>query len=147
MFRTTGSIEIDRPIEEVFEYTINNVAEWSITVVEDEPLTTTPEKVGSTYRCVTEDHGRRMEFQGDVVKHDPPTLSAGKLTGSQFDIEFEYTFERLENRTRVTQTSVVHPKGLMTRLLFFCIGWMMKKGSCDALAKELNSLKQHAEAR
>jgi hypothetical protein len=35
---TSGSVEIDKPIEVVFEYTNNNVAEWSTIVVEDEVI-------------------------------------------------------------------------------------------------------------
>ena len=31
-----ASVEIDRPIDEVFRYTNGNVADWSLTVVEDE---------------------------------------------------------------------------------------------------------------
>jgi hypothetical protein len=55
-----ASVEIDRPIDEVFDYTNNHVAEWSITIVENEVIEEKPEGVGSTFRCVTEDHGRRM---------------------------------------------------------------------------------------
>jgi hypothetical protein len=35
---TSGSVEIDKPIEVVFEYTNNNVAEWNTIVVEDEVI-------------------------------------------------------------------------------------------------------------
>jgi hypothetical protein len=35
---TSGSVEIDKPIEVVFEYTNNNVAEWSTIVVADEVI-------------------------------------------------------------------------------------------------------------
>ena len=35
-----ASVEIERSIHDVFDYTINNVAEWSNTVAEDEPIDT-----------------------------------------------------------------------------------------------------------
>ena len=38
VMQTSGSVEIDKPIEVVFEYTNNNVAEWSTIVVEDEVI-------------------------------------------------------------------------------------------------------------
>lgn len=143
---TEGSVEIDRPIDKVFDYTTNNVAEWSITVVEDIPLETMPDGgVGSTFRCVTEDRGHRMEFQGTVTRFEPPTVSAVNLVGKQFDIDALYLFEDLSGRTRVTQVSVVRPKGLMMKLMFAVIGPFMKKSSCDAVSKELQSLKQHME--
>ena len=85
------SIEIDQPIQHVFEYTNNNVAEWSLTVVEDVPLETMSDGgVGSTFRCVTEERGQRMEFEGVVTRHDPPTASAVNLVGQQFDIDVLY---------------------------------------------------------
>ena len=106
-----GSVEIDRPIDEVFLHTNACVAEWSIVVVENEVLEEKPEGVGTTFRTVTEDHGRRMEFQGVVTRHDPPHASAVRMIGKAFDIEAEYSFEDLSGRTRVTQRSSVSGKG------------------------------------
>ena len=70
------SVEIDRPIKEVFDYTIHNVAEWSIIVVKDEVIDEKPEGVGTTFRVTTEEKGRRMEFDGLVTRHEPPTVHA-----------------------------------------------------------------------
>lgn len=139
-----ASVEIDRPIDEVFEYTNNHVAEWSLTVVEDEMIERKPERVGSTFRCVTEDHGKRMEFQGVVTSYDPPHLSTIYLTGQQFDIDAEYRFEDLGGKTRVMLQSIVTPKGLL-RVAFFLFGWMMKKSGCKAMENELASLKRLLE--
>ncbi|MHC4177313.1 MAG: SRPBCC family protein [Planctomycetota bacterium] len=139
-----ASVEIDRPIDEVFEYTNNNVAEWSITVVENEVIEEKPGGVGSTFRCVTEDHGRRMEFQGVVTRHDPPNVSAIHLRGQHFDIDAEYLFEDLGGRTRVTLRSTVAPKGFF-KVFFLLFGWMMKKAGCKALQNELGNLKRLLE--
>ena len=76
-----ASVEIDRSIDEVFDYTTNRVAEWSLTVVENNVIEEKPGGVGSTFRCVTEDHGSRMEFEGVVTRHEPPNASAIHLTG------------------------------------------------------------------
>ncbi len=135
-----SSIEIDRPIEQVFEFTLDHTPEWSLVVVENEVLTETPDGVGSTFRVLTEDRGRKMEFQGVVTHHQPPTASSVNMVGKQFDIFAEYTFEDLGGRTRVCQRSVVTPKGFM-KLVFMLLGWMMKKSSCDAAEKELANLK------
>jgi hypothetical protein len=141
-----ASIEIDRPIHDVFDYTNNNVAEWSLTVVEDVPIDTIDNgNVGSTFRCVTEDHGQKMEFAGTVTKWEPPTLSAVRLVGKQFDIDALYTFEDLGERTRVTQISVVHAKTLFMKVMFFFVGLFATKSGCAATMKELQSLKQKIE--
>ena len=142
--RSEGSIEIDQPIDDVSRLTIEHVAEWSIIVVEDEVIEEKPEGVGTTFRTVTEENGKRMEFQGVVTRHDPPHLNAVQLTGNSFDIEVEYTFEDLSGRTRVTQRSNVTGKGFF-KVFLFLFGWMMNKSNCKAGEKELNSLKKFCE--
>ncbi len=143
---TEKSVEIDRPIDEVFDYTTKNVAEWSTIVVADEVINEKPEGVGTTFRCVTADRGRRMEFQGVVTRHEPPTAHTVVMTGKQFDIEAEYLFEDLGGRTRVTQLSTVKGKGL-TKVMFALLGWLMKKSGCDAVERELANLKRLLESR
>jgi hypothetical protein len=143
--RTAASVEIDRPIDEVFEYTNDNVAEWSITVVEDEVINSTPERVGSTFRCVTEDRGCRMEFAGEVVCWEPPNRSAVYLAGKQFDIAAAYQFEDIGNgRTRVSEDAVISPKGF-TKVFFALFGWMFRSSGCKAMENELLSLKRLLE--
>ena len=144
--QTEMSIEIGRPIGEVFDYTVNNVAEWSLIVVEDEVLDEKPEGVGTTFRLVTEERGQRMEFAGVVTRHEPPPAHPVVMKGRQFDIEAEYSFEDLGEHTRVTQRSTVNAKGFL-KAIFFLFGWLMRKSSCNALEKELSHLKQLIEAR
>ena len=142
--RNQSSVEIDRPIDEVFRLTSERVAEWSLIVVEDEVLEERPEGVGTTFRTITEDHGKQMEFQGVVTRHDPPHAHAVQMTGDHFDIESEFTFEELAGRTRVTQTATVNAKGFF-KLFMFLFGWMMNKSHCKASEDELNSLKRYCE--
>ena len=59
--QTSGSIEIDRPIDEVFRLTNDHVVEWSPTVVAEEILHQTENEVGTTFRVVTEENGNQME--------------------------------------------------------------------------------------
>ncbi len=144
--QTTMSVEIDRPINEVFDYTIHNVSEWSTIVVKDEVIDEKPEGVGTTFRVTTEEKGRRLEFEGVVTRHEPPTAHAILMKGDQFDIKAEYLFEDLGGRTRVTQRSEVFGKGFV-KVMFFVFGWMMMKSSRNALGNELLNLKRVMEAR
>lgn len=137
-------IEIDCPIDQVFRLTNDHVTDWSIIVVEDEVIDEKPGVVGTTFRTVTEERGKRMEFQGVVTRHEPPHVNAIRLTGSAFDIESEFSFEDLSGRTRVTQRTNVTGKGFF-RLFMFIFGGLMKKSHCDAGEKELNSLKEFCE--
>jgi len=141
-----GSVTIECPIEDVFQVTTQRVVEWSTIVVEDEVIEETPDVVGTTFRTVTIDRGQRMEFEGVVTKNDPPTLHTVQLTGKQFVIEAEYTFERISHKaTVVTQRSTVAGKGLF-KLILLLTGWMMRSSSCKATQKELDNLKQLCEA-
>ena len=146
--KNEGSIEIDRPIADVFEYTTTRVADWSLTVIRDEPLQTVDDGgAGSTFRCVTETNGQQMEFDGEVIRHEPPNISQSKLTGQMFDIDVLYAFEELNShRTRVTQASIVTPKNPAMKVMFRLFGWLMKKSSCSATKLELESLKAKLEA-
>lgn len=138
-----ASIEIDRSIGEVFTYTNEKVAEWSLTVVEHEVIEA-KNGVGATFRCVTEERGRRMEFQGVITLWEPPTKSAIRLTGKNFDIEAEYRFDDLNGRTRVTQESTVSGKGFL-KIMFFLFGWLLNNQGCKAASRELDSLKKKLE--
>ena len=138
------SIEIDRPIAEVFERTTEDVTAWSITCVEDEIIDAKPDGVGTTFRVVTEERGKRMEFMGEVIEQTIPTSSAVQLRGEHFDIDVWYSFEDLGGRTRVTQRSKIHGKGFF-KVMFFLMGWALKKSGCKAQQAELDSLKAYCE--
>ncbi len=144
--KTESSIEIDRPIGDVFRLTNDHVAEWSIIVVEDDLIDETPDGVGTTFRTVTEERGQRMVFEGVITRHDPPHLNAIHLRGDSFDIDAEYTFEDLSGRTRVTQRSSVTAKGWF-KIFLLLFGWVMRKSSCDAASQELESLKRFCESQ
>ena len=143
---STCSIEIGRPIEAVFDYTLNKISEWSIVVVEDEVTSDGPVGVGTTFRTVTEERGDRMEFDGKVTKHEPHTTHSVTMKGKSFDLEVDYTFEDLNGSTRITQHSRVNAKGFL-KVFFFLFGWLMKKGGCDAVQKEFENLKRLCESR
>ena len=145
--QSSCAVEIDKPIEAVFDYTNKNVAEWSSCVVEDVMIEEKNDGgLGTKFCTVTEERGRRMEFPGEVTHYEPPTASTVVLVGDSFDIEAAHTFESLdEGRTRVTQNSDVTPKGFL-KVFFFLFGWLMKKGGCEAARKELENLKRKCEA-
>ncbi len=145
MLRNSASIEINRSIEDVFRLTSDHISEWSLTVVEDETLQRTEDGVGTTFRTVTEENGRRMTFEGIVTQWNPPVHNAVRMEGSMFGIFSEFRFESIAaGRTLVTQNSEVFPKGFF-RIILLLFGWLMKKSQCDASRRELESLKRFCE--
>ena len=144
--KTEASVEISLPIEEVFEFTNNHVVEWSLTVIEDTVINETPDRVGTTFKCVTESNGRNMEFQGVVTRWEPPHVSAINLVGAAFDIDAAYFFESTPAGTRVTQKSAISPKGFL-KVFFFLFGWMMGNAGCKEAQRELDNLKSVLTSR
>ncbi len=139
------SVDIPRPREAVFPTVLDNLSEWSEACAEDEVLEKVGDgEAGTTFRVVTEERGRRMEFQGVVTAHEPPRHSAVSLTGPAFDIDVAYDFDELEGGTRVTQTSEVKPKGFF-KVLFFLMKPLIKRQGCDAQTKELDAMRAYCE--
>lgn len=141
------SVDIDRPIGEVFILTNDHVVAWSSMVVEDRPIHLAPDGgVGTTFQIVTEDRGSRMEFMGEVLEYDPPRRSAISMRGQMFDLHAAYDFEDLgQGRTRVTQTSSSRGKGIW-RLFLLVLGPLMRKSATKATERELNGLRVYCES-
>jgi hypothetical protein len=143
--RSELHVDVPRPRRLVFPTVLDNLSEWSETCVEDEVLEQVGEsEPGTTFRVVTQESGRRMEFTGVVTAHRPPEHSACRLSGPAFDIHVAYDFEEVEGGTRVTQRSTVEAKGLF-KLLFFLLRPLMRRKSCESQAKELDAMRAYCE--
>ena len=80
--KTELSVEIDCPIDRVFDYTCDNAPKWSESVVLDELVESKNDGgAGTTFRLVTEERGKQMEFQGEVMTRSPPTETRIMLRG------------------------------------------------------------------
>lgn len=145
--KSESSIDIDRPIGQVFELTNQDVPQWSNIVVEDVVThDVNGGDVGTKFRVVTEDRGQRMEFKGVVTEYQPPHVNRCTMEGPMFVIDALYHFEDLRNgRTRVTMLSEVKGKGLF-KIVFFFMNLFGNKSGCDALTRELISLKTFVES-
>ncbi len=142
-----ASVLIDCPIQMVFERTNHHITDWSTIVKEEQMLHVTPDRMGSTFRTVTTEHGRDMTFDGVVTCYTPPYASGIRMEGKAFSLTANYEFEEVPECTRVTrvtQTSTVTGKGFF-RILLPLMGFFMRKSNCQALQKELNQLKRYCE--
>ena len=139
-----ASVLIQCPIDRVFELTNDHVTAWSNIVEEEDMLQVTAKKIGSTFRTVTSEHGRKMTFEGVVTSYTPPSASGIQMEGEVFSRTADYIFEQVEQRTRVTQTSTVKGKGIF-RILIPAMGLLMRRSNCQALQEELNRLKAYCE--
>ncbi|MBK1834802.1 SRPBCC family protein [Roseibacillus ishigakijimensis] len=143
--KTTESIEIESDPARAFELTVMRVPDWSEVVVREEPLEGGEGEPGTRFRVVTEEHGRRMDFVGEVLKNKPPHEHLSVLQGESFAIEVAYTFEAIPGGTRVWQMSLVRGKGLL-RWFFLTCGWCFRRANQAAADAEMKRLKDFIES-
>ena len=142
--RIEESVEINRPLEEVYEYVANpeNLAEWTGTVIETRKDTTGPLLEGSTFTSVAKFLGRRAESPFEVTAHEFPRLHSHKSTGGPFPLEWTLTFEEVAGGTRYTQVAEGEPGGF-----FGLVGPLLERMGRRQLRTDLENLKDLLETR
>lgn len=146
--KTSKTTIIDAPAATVFLWLEDNdrLKKWVPNIVEDEPLVETPEKVGSKFRQVFLENGRRMEMIGEITEFVENERLRVYITGKMFDLDVDYILAPLsETQTELTQDSEIKFKGFM--MLFAPIMFLMSKfSSNDPQAEAHETLKSMAEA-
>ena len=146
--KNSHSIEIDAPPERVF-YWLDDAErgmKWVPNIVENEDLEVTENKIGSTFRQVYLERGRRMDMQGVITGYEPNRRFTLEISGESFDLHVDYRLEGLEGRTRLTQDSAVRFKGFF-RIIGPLLVPLVKKSSKKQLEESFAKLKKLAETR
>jgi uncharacterized protein YndB with AHSA1/START domain len=147
--KNTYSLEIDAPPERVFAciYDGEHLKQWLPNLVENEVLVAEERGVGSKFRQVYLENGRRMEMVGDVVGFERNRFLACAIRGQSFDLSVEYRLENLGGRTRLTQVSEVRFNGVPMRMMSVLLRPLIKKASQKQLDSGFAKLKKLAESR
>ncbi len=122
----------------------HKLQQWLPNIVENEVLQEVEGGVGTTWRQVYEESGRRMEMFGELTLYQPGKRLSCAMTGKMFDLDIDYLLEDLGGRTRLTQHSVVKMKGLFKILALF-MSKMMKKSQENQADESFSTLKKLAE--
>jgi hypothetical protein len=112
-------VEIDAPPVEIFPWLAASErrCEWMGALAESEPLTEGEPAVGSRFRDVFEDFGRRVELEAEIVELEPPRAMAVKLVCKAFDATSSQRLEELDGgRTRLTAVIETEYKQRAARL-------------------------------
>jgi uncharacterized membrane protein len=98
------SIVIDRPTDEVFEFThdLANSVLWQTTLVEAVPLSKWRMGVGWRWREVRTFLGKQIETIIEVTEYRPNTGSAVKMVSGPIPLSGTYRLERVDGGTRFT---------------------------------------------
>lgn len=146
--KTSKTTHIDAPREAVFPWLEDNdrLMQWIPSLVEDEALVETPEKVGSTFKQVFLEKGRKMEMVGEITAYVENERMRVKMAGDMFDLDADYILTTpSDNQTELTQNTEIRFKGflkVMTPIMLL----MSKFSSKDPQAEAHNTLKALVEA-
>jgi uncharacterized protein YndB with AHSA1/START domain len=141
-------IDINASPERVFPWIDDpeKLRAWLPTLVENEIVQRTDNRVGSTFRQVYLERGRRMEMHGTVTAYELNKRLSCQIRGAAFDLEVDYQLDDLGGRTRLTQDSRIRTKGIF-RIIGVLLGPMMRKASSKQAESSFLKLKDLAESR
>ena len=108
------SVVIERPLEEVWEYTIDpaNDPVWQSMVTEVRSGGGEPLRVGSRIEEVFHFLGRRFDITFEVTEHEPMSRSAVKASSAPVPMEGSYEYERVDGGTRFSTIGETNAHGL-----------------------------------
>lgn len=104
MTRVEVSVDITRPVEEVFEFitTFTNNVLWQNGVLEAKITSSGPLGVGSTYAQSSKFLGQRLQFSFEVLEFEPNRMIHFKTTSGTFPVDIVRSVEAIPGGTRVT---------------------------------------------
>ena len=142
-----ASVEIARPVEQVFDYVtdLENLPEWTGPVVEVRDVQkATPEqrlRAGDRFTAVAKFLGRRFETPCEVTDYLSNRQFSFRSTGGPVPQEFTYTFEPTLEGMRLTQSVEAEP-GTFFRLT----GPLFEAAGRRQINNDLETLKDLLEA-
>ena len=146
--KTSMTTLIDAPANIVFLWLEDNerLKQWVPNLIEDDPIIETPEKIGSTFRQVFLERGKKMEMTGQITDYKENERMRVFMTGDMFNLDVDYILKALTpEQTEVTQDTEIKMKGaakLFTPLMFL----MSKLSKSDPQAEAHAKFKEMAEA-
>jgi uncharacterized protein YndB with AHSA1/START domain len=144
--RNEAWIEIAAAPAEVFPWLAASErrCEWMGALTESEPLTEGSPEVGSRFRDVFEDLGRRVELEAEIVELEPPHAMTVHLHSRVFDATSSQRLEELEGgRTRLTAVIETEYKQRAARLA----APVVTRHAQRRLEQDLARLKELVEGR
>lgn len=144
MTRGHYTIEINRPVEEVFRYMNDpaNMKKWMGGLVDVIPLTSGGPEPGAKARQVFVENGRRIELLEEMLIYEPNRRVKIRASGDAFEVTADYTLHDIGGRTRIEYVSDLRMKGLIARLISPIISRITHK----RLVEDFDRLRQQVEA-
>ena len=144
MARIEESVEIKRPVDNVFAYTTDakSWAKWQSTIPEAEQTSQGPVNVGATFKGTFHMMGLSMKWTAKATEYEPNRKFAKNITCGSISNEQHNTYSPIEGGTRFTIVYDMKVGGLMK--LF---SPMIISSTRKALKQALGNLKNVLEAQ
>ncbi len=145
MLRVEESVQINRPVEEVFSYvsTVESQPEWAGPALEVRKDTPGPPKEGDTFTSVSKFLGRRFETPYRITSIEPNRQFSYQATGGPLpDQRWTFACEEVSGGTRLTAIVEGEPGG------FFRLAEpLIQRAVNRQFRADLGTLKDMLEAR
>lgn len=143
--RFEESVEIDRPVEEVFAYVsdVSNYSQWMAHVLEVRTHTPGPPRQSDRFVVAIKSVGRRFETPYERTSYEAERRYTDRAVGGPIpDQRWHSAFQEVPGGTRFTRAVDVESRGLMKLL-----EPLQKRAAERQLKKDLQTLKQLMEGQ
>jgi len=144
MSTITASVDIERPVGEVFEHAtcLRSCVRWMTSMSGAEKISDGNVGVGTRYRHKIKFMGIEVETRPAVRRYEPPFDLAFGDEEAMVPYETRFHFEEIPGGTRFTVTSESEPKGLINGIA----RPLLDKAFSRQMQNDLFSLKEMLEA-
>lgn len=141
--KATGSVEIERPIEEVWDFAsdVEHMAEWMRGVSEPRMTSEGGMALGATFASKFTYRGETFDIDYEVTGYDPPHRHQISSLEGSFPFVGTLMLEAVEGGTRVTNTVRAGSNALITSLIFAMLRPLFRRGMRNQLQRELEDLR------
>jgi ligand-binding SRPBCC domain-containing protein len=143
--RLVESIEINKPLEEVFSYVsdVGNFPEWTAHTLDVLKDTSDPPQQGDEFTLVIKSVGRRFETPYERTSYEPNRQYTDRALGGPIpNQQWIFTFQEVAGGTHLTRAVEAEGSGFLKLL-----EPLQKRAVQRQLRKDLQTLKDQLEAR
>jgi uncharacterized protein YndB with AHSA1/START domain len=140
-------INIKTPVEKVFDLVsdIDNMKQWMDSLIESEYTSGfDPENaIGVKFRQRASEMGQEVEYEGEIIAYEKPTLFAVRVGNKKFAAEIKYRLSTSDDGSLLKYSAELVKASLAFRLLASAFSATAEK----TLARQMQNLKKLAETK
>jgi uncharacterized protein YndB with AHSA1/START domain len=146
--KNTNAVAIDASPARVFELLNDSesLKQWIPNLVEDEVTSRTDTGVGTKFRQVYLENGRRMAMEGEVIAYEKDKYLACEIRGESFDLVVDYSLQAQGDGTLLTQNSEILFKSTPMKIMSVLVKPLIRKAMNKQEVEQFSRLKALAEA-